>query len=476
MQSRGSALRSTVMIGMSSGLGFVVSLARTKIVALVFGPVGVGAVGMMQSVLAMAALAGGFGIDTVVTREVAKAWAVADRVRVGEMLAVARRGVVVWGAIAGAVAVGVFWVAGDRLGIYSGVAALLLGVAVQAVIVSSSARGLLSGLGRIEDVAVASVVAAVVGLVASGVLTWLPSTEATWAAIALVVPGAQWLVFWVFGRRLGTALAVSFVRAAGVTYQLARQGGQLAVAGIVPVAAQLLVRAIGREHLGAQGFGYFQASLAIAGATVSVLAASVGTAVVPRLAVVANNPEELSLEVNEQARTYLVLFAPLAIMVAVVPEWVVLVLYSSEFSAVAEQLKFQIAGEVLRLPVWVLNGMLVARARARLCLVTELGTLVATVGLMSVAVRTGSLAVVGGGLALGMLVQFGLISALAAAEGVRWQGATLVRILGVAGAIVVIGLIGVDVVVVRLAGLVMLAIAAWRAAVALLPLMRRSGR
>ena len=89
--SYGQILKSTALIGGTSVLNIMVGVARSKAIALILGPSGVGLNGIYGSITGMAELIAGMGISSSGVRQIAEAAGSGDQVRVAKTAAKRRQ-------------------------------------------------------------------------------------------------------------------------------------------------------------------------------------------------------------------------------------------------------------------------------------------------------------------------------------------------------------------------------------------------
>lgn len=431
---RRRSIAETLLFAGGAAISFVLGLLRTKAQAIAWGPTGVGGLGLMQASLSTATLVGGVGVDGLVTRDLA---AHDSPRRNDEIAAVAVRGSVLLACVACGGATVIFGLLPTSLGFSGWADAFIVGVGVAFAILAANQRALLAGLRRTRDLAVAQVAAAVVGTVLAVSLVVLPAGTMVWAAAVTSIPLTQFVIFATVVRRVTRADALSWVQAAALLPEFALRAGPLAIAGVLPVLTQLLIRTSAHRAMNELAFGSFQATMSLAAISVSVLASSVGPSVLPRLSKAAASHAELRDELNSTIADYLRLYAPVAIILAALPELATRLLFSRDFGGVSEQLPWQLVGEVFRLPCWVMATALTAQARFRTYLLVEASSLVVSVLAVSLSAPSGSPAVVGAALSAATVCQFVILAAALSMTGVVLRLAVL-RALSTVAAVVIV--------------------------------------
>ncbi|NNC88728.1 MAG: oligosaccharide flippase family protein, partial [Akkermansiaceae bacterium] len=100
-------LKATSLIGGSEGIAILIGIVQTKCVAIFLGPVGVGIVGTLQSLLALATRVSGLGIQSSGVREISAAVSSGDEGQVARTTGTLRRICWLTGAV-GAILVAIF--------------------------------------------------------------------------------------------------------------------------------------------------------------------------------------------------------------------------------------------------------------------------------------------------------------------------------------------------------------------------------
>ncbi len=368
-------LRSTSIIGGSSVVTVLVGLVRTKIIAVLLGPTGIGMIGLFTQIMTTAATLGGMGIGTVATRELAEA---AER---GDPIAVATtRKTVFWTTLAlaslGAVFVWLLRVPIAQLVFGSASHAgnvAWLGVGVALTIASSSQGAVLNGLCRIRDIAAVSILGSLVSAVLGvGVLSQFG--DRGMVAFVIAAPTVSLVLGIIFVAKLPRVSAIRVpVRALSSQWRaMAILGLPFMLAGLAGTLSQLLVRSMVRKHLGVEMLGNFQASWTISATYLGFILGAMGTDYFPRVSGGIRDREGTNRLVNQQTEVALLLSGPaLLVMMAVAPI-AIRSLYAPSFDGAGVLLRWQVLGDVLRVASWPLGYLLLARGDGRAYLLSEL--------------------------------------------------------------------------------------------------------
>lgn len=378
-------LRSTSIIGGASVINVLISLLRTKIVAVVLGPAGLGLISLYQNLVATASAVSAMGFGNVGTRQIAEAASGNDV----EAIEVARRALSLGTLILAVGGGGLFWLlrsslAQQVLGDQSraeDVGWLALGVAL--TVAAGSQSALLNGLRRVGDFARVSVLSAFFSTIFGVAALWLWDAK---GLLLFVLAGP--LTAYIFGRIYVMRLPkiqiarVSFAQMAVQWRTLFRLGFAFMIAGVVVAVGQLVVRSMVQRELGAEALGQFQASWMISTTYVGFVLTAMGTDYYPRLTAAVHDHAVVNRLVNEQTEVALLLAGPVFLFMLALTPWIIHLLYSERFAEAANVLRWQILGDVLKIAIWPMGYILLATGDGRTFLLFESLTIGIFVGLI----------------------------------------------------------------------------------------------
>lgn len=442
--SYGRILESSALIGLSTLGSMLVGLVRTKAIAVMLGPSGLGLMGVLTSIFDLARSAADLGVTQSGVRQIAVAHAGDDANRVAVTVTVLRRVVVVLALVSAAVLAAVSpWVSSFTFG--SGDHALaiaLVALALLVRVVSDGQGAVLQALRRVADLARVNLYAAVAGTAIGIVFIHLyGELGVAWTLVALA--GASLACSWRYGRRLGVrsvtvdAATVSRERAA-----LFGLGFAFMVSGVMMVATMYLVRIIVVRTEGLGAAGLYQAAWALGGLYVGVILQAMNTDFYPRLAASIDDHPAANRLVDEQTHAGLLLAGPGVIATLVLAEVVLPLLYSAAFSEAAGVLRAICIGFALRVVSWPVGYVVVAKNRKALFLAVDGFWVAVNLGLTWFMVREWGLMGVGIAFACSYAVHT-LVVYVAAARltGYRASGSSvrIACVLAVSSVVVIAG-------------------------------------
>lgn len=365
-------LRASSIIGSASVINIVAGLIKMKFAAVLLGPVGVGLIGLYQSLMQTSAAVASLGMTSAGTRRIA-----AVTQDDSAMVALVRRALL-WGTLVQALVGGlVFWLLSGALsqGILESpdrtdeVAWLALGVAL--MVGAGAQTALLTGLRRIGDIARIQVGGGLLGA-AGGVTALWAWGEGGLLVMVLVAPLSTFIlghlcVFRLTHKQDTSPLPVVVREWGGMAWL----GLALMISTVITMAGHLIVRVMVQRDLGTEALGQFQAAWTIGMTYLTFILGAMGTDYYPRLSAVINDKTEATKLVNQQTEVTLLLTGPLLLAMMGCTPLVIRLLYTAEFDVANDILRWQLLGDILKLMSWPLGFVLLASGAGRMFIFTE---------------------------------------------------------------------------------------------------------
>ena len=379
-------LKSTSIIGGASFINIAIGILRTKVLAVLLGPAGVGLASLFTGLMGTASTVATMGMGPVGTRQIAEACSKDD----AHAIMVARRALF-WGTMVLASAGGlVVWSLRSFLAVhalgkasYSGaVGWLSIGVALS--VAGASQAALIQGMRRIGDIARLNVFGSTISTVLGIGFLWRWG-KAGLVAYVLVVPLASFVLGHIYVSRLPKAgtESVTLQELAREWKMLLRLGIAMVGAGLVQQLAQLWIRIDVARVLGAQSLGQYQAAWTISMQYVIFVLMAMGTDYYPRLTGVIHDHKAARNLVNEQTEIVTLLSAPVFIAMMAVAPWVIHLLYAASFTPAIEILRWQVLGDVLKVVSWPLGFLILAAGDGKTYFSTETAAWLVLTGLIT---------------------------------------------------------------------------------------------
>ncbi len=422
--SYGQILKSSVVIGGSSVVNIGIRIVRTKAMAMLLGPMGVGLMGAYESIANLAQSVAGMGVSGSGVRQIAEAMGTGETERIARAVSVLRKISIILG-VAGAVLLILFrrQVSSLTFGNEQYASAVaLLSLVVLFNLIAAGQGALIQGMRRISDLARISMLGMLLGTIISVSVIYFLGERGI--VPSLVGIAAMTIVTsWWYSRKVQIKPAVMTTSQVGQEAAgLLKLGFAFMASGFLMMGAAYAVRTMVLRMIGFDAAGYYQAAWAIGGLYVGFILQAMGADFYPRLTAIAKDNAACNRMVNEQAQVSLLLAGPGVIATLTFTPIAIALFYSGKFDGAVGILRWICLGMTMRVITWPMGFIIVAKGKQTPFFLTELAWTVVNVGLSWLCLR--SFGLNGAGMAFfGSYVFHGLIvyPTVRHFSGFRWS-------------------------------------------------------
>lgn len=364
---------STSLIGGSQMISIVLGIVRTKILAVLLGPAGVGTISLYNSITGLAGAFAGMGIDSSGVRQIAEAVGTGDDVQISRTTITLRRVAMVLGSV-GAImlAACAYPVSKLTFGNTSHIWSLVfLSVTVFFVTLAGAQKALIQGMRRVTHLAALSVLGAFSGTVFSipFVFFW---GERGIVPFLIAVSAASIVTSWWYARKINVPrLAMTWKETWREAKGLLQLGIVFMATGVMTAGTMYVVQVIIVRNLGLDAAGLFQAATTMSSIYIGIILNAMGADFYPRLTAVANDNIAVNRLVNEQMEVGVLFALPGILFTLAFAPLILQIFYSSKFLAANDVLIWYILGVFLRVICWPLGYIILAKGNGSLFFWTE---------------------------------------------------------------------------------------------------------
>ncbi|MDA9589741.1 oligosaccharide flippase family protein [Opitutales bacterium] len=364
--SYGAILKSSSIIGGSQAFSYAVGLARTKIVAVLLGPSGVGLIGIYNSIIALTFTVTGMGLGNSGVREISAARGKDDLEEIGQVQLALRRLAFILGG-AGCI---FFVLCAPWLSqILFQDSKYTLPIAIIGIILifnglKSTQTATIQGFRKISALAKATMLGTLLSsIVAIGFYGILGEKGIVPALITISALGM--LVSWRYAKPLYHQPSdSSWLRSWLHSRRLLALGAALAWGALLGEMTPFLARALIVRDLGIAANGYYVAAWAISGLFIKFLLSAMWADFFPRLSEAANSLETRNRLVNEQTEVGIIVALPGVLAMTILAPLIIRILYTQEFAPAAELLPWFVLGLFGRITSWPMGMIVLAKGEA----------------------------------------------------------------------------------------------------------------
>lgn len=367
-------MKATSLFGGVQVISILVQIIRSKIIAVLLGPAGMGIAGLFTTSLGLMGALTNFGLGTSAVRDISEAYATGNTSRVAKVVSILRR--LVW--LTGLLGLIITFLAAPFLSNYAFgtenhiLAFRWLSVSLLFNQLASGQLVLLQGTRQLKYMAKANVLGAVLGLLISTPLYYFYKIDGIVPAIIASSVTAL-IISWFYSQRLSVeTVPLKSAEVYKESKSMLKMGLMISLSGLITVAASYIIRAyIGRTG-SLEDVGLYSAGFAIIGSYVGLIFTAMGTDYYPRLSAVAGNQKQANELITQQAETALLILGPILCAFLIFAKWVVVLLYSTQFIPVSGMIQWAALGMYFKAASWTIGFLFLAKGESKLFFWNEL--------------------------------------------------------------------------------------------------------
>lgn len=365
-------MKATSIFGGVQVFTIIIGIIRSKFIAILLGPAGMGIFGLLTSTVGMISIITNFGLETSAVKDLSAANN--NKTRISILVTVVRRLVFISGLL-GAILTLVFseWLSQLTFGHKDytwGFVWLSITLFLNQLTVGHTV--LLRGLRQLKYMAQAGMLGSLLGLIATVPLYYFFGTEG-------IIPGMiltaimTLLLTWYYANKVNIEpIYVSKIRTYAESKDMVKMGFMISLSGMTTLGASYLVRIYISNVGGVDQVGLYYAGFAIITTYVGLIFTAMGTDYYPRLSAVADDNKQCSLVINQQAEIAILILAPIILAFLVFSNWAVILLYSVKFSPINDMILWAAIGMFFKAASWAIAFIFLAKGASKLFFVSEL--------------------------------------------------------------------------------------------------------
>ena len=360
--------KATSLFGGVQAFNILISIIRSKIVAVLLGPTGMGIAELFTSTTGLVSEITNLGLGTSAVRDVAAANEGGNTHKVSRVVTVFRRLVWITGAL-GAVVTLILSPLLSQLSFgnknYT-IAFIWLSVTLLFNQLTSGQNVLLQGMRKLQYLAKANMWGSALGLVVSVPIYYFWRIDGIVPAIILSSVLALVLA-WYFAAKVKIAkIKVDRNDTIHEGKGMLGMGFIISLSGMIGMGTSYILRIYISNIGGVEAVGLYSAGFAIISSYVGLVFKAMSTDYYPRLAGVAHDNSQASMLINQQAEVAILILAPILTIFLIFINWVILLLYSEKFIPVNAMIHWAALGIYFKAASWSMAFIQLAKGASNL--------------------------------------------------------------------------------------------------------------
>lgn len=375
-------MKATSLFGGVQVFQILISIIRSKFVAVLLGPTGMGILGLLVSTTGIIGGLTNLGLGTSAVKDISEANSTGEDEKVSVVIKVMRRLVWITG-ILGALVTMIFSSFLSELTFgnkdYT-IAFIWISVILLFNQLSNANFTLLQGLRKLQYLAKANIYGSVAGLIITVPLYYLLGMKGI-VPVIIITSIITYFFSWYFSKKI-VIDPVKITRRIMIneSKNMVTLGIVISITGLITVIASYILRIYINRTGNTADVGLYTAGFTIISTYVGMIFTAMGTDYYPRLAAVANDISLSAQKINQQAEIALLILSPILIIFLVFIDWAVIILYSSQFLEVTTMIYWAALGMFFKAVSWAIAFLFLAKGASNLYFWNELAGNLYTLG------------------------------------------------------------------------------------------------
>lgn len=366
--------KATSVFGGVQVFNIIITIVRSKFIAILLNPAGMGIVGLLTSTMGLITGLTNFGLSTSAVKNVAAAHTSDDVEKLGKTVATFRRLVWITGLLGFLVTLIIApWLSKITFGNSSyTIAFMLISISLLFTQLSAGQMVILRGTRQIQYMAKSSLLGALIGLLTTIPLYYLYGENGI--APAIVVSSLiALLLTWYFSNKVKIPkFRVDKKMIFTEGREMLKMGFLISLSNLITLGASFLVRIFINQQGNLDDVGLYVAGFSLISNYVAIVLASMSTDYYPRLSAVFRDNKKCKQEINQQAEIAILLLAPIIIIFFVFSRWAIILLYSTKFISISNMVLWAALGVFFKAASWSVAFIFLAKSKGKIYFWNEL--------------------------------------------------------------------------------------------------------
>lgn len=373
-----SIFKATSLFGGVQLYQILIGVIRSKFIALILGPTGMGISGLYTSATALIKSLSSMGLQSSAVRDVSEAYGTNDQCKINTVITSLRK--LVW--ITGLLGMAIVFFGSPLLskctfGDYGYILPfVLLSVTLLIDQLTVGQKAILQGTRRLKFLAKSSAIGSTIGLVVTIPMYYFMGIDGI-APVLVIASVISYLLAHYYAKKVPfEKVRLSFKEALRNGNVMLKMGIAMSVNGLLVTASAYILRIFIMHQGGAVAVGLFTAGAAILTTYVGMIFSAISTDYYPRLAAVNKDNNKCRELINQEGEIGTLILAPCLIACVFFMPLIIRVLYSSEFDASTEYVLWASLGMLFKMGSWVAAFIFIAKSDMKTFLGNEITNMV----------------------------------------------------------------------------------------------------
>ncbi len=368
-------MKATSLFGGVQVFNILISLVRSKVIALLIGPTGMGIAGLLTSTMGLINGLTNFGLERSAVKDISFANNNSDIEKVSRTISILKR--LVWITIT--LGVIIMLVAAPLLSEFAfgnreyTISFRWISLALLFKQLASSQLAILQGLRKLQSLAKANLLGNFLGLIITLPLYYFFRIDAIVPAIIIATFMSFIFTLYYTNQTNVKAVKISNKEAIKEGRSMINLGFMLSLSSMITLFVAYIIQIYISKVGGVDEVGLYTAGFLILNSYVGIIFNAMGTDYFPRLAAISEEIIKIRKAVYEQALIAVLLISPIIVIFLTFAPFIITILYSNEFLPIVGMVSWGILGMLFKAVSWSMGYVIIAKGDSKVFIKTAIG-------------------------------------------------------------------------------------------------------
>ena len=366
-------MKATSIFGGVQVFNILISLIRSKFIALFLGPAGMGIAGLLVSTTNLIASFTNFGLGTTAVKNISEATSGGDSNRANTVVGVFRKLLILTGLL-GTILVFALAPVLSKLSFgnsdYSN-AFRWVSVTLFLGQIATGQLVILQGMRKLKQLAKSNMIGSVSGLLISLPIYYSIGVKGIVPAIIITSLASVAITYYFTSKikfdKVKITTALIKLEGSGML----KMGFIFSLNGLIAMVAAYILTIFIARYGGVDQVGLYNAGFAIVNTYVGMIFTAMATDFFPRLSAISSDNKKCGIMVNQQAYISILIIAPILTIFLVFINAIIIILYSAKFLEINDMIQYVALGILLKTVTWAMGFMIIAKGNSKLFFYSE---------------------------------------------------------------------------------------------------------
>lgn len=367
------SLKNTGLVGGSQIITILIGIVKTKFVAVLLGPTGIGLIQLFESTISLVKSISGLGIGFSGVRDIAESVGSGDNDKIAKTIITLKR----WSWVTGFFGVLLTIIFSKQLSQWTfGHEDYWIELSVLSIVIifSNIAAGhsaIIRGARRMKDFVKIKILGALIGTITAIIVYYFFREEGIVPVLVLI--GLIGLLINIFySRKISfQKVKISYRESFYSGLGMVQLGIFTVITGFITQLTMYYVRISINDKLGTDSVGYYAVATTLAVAYMGLIFNAMSADYFPKLSAINKDNEALNAAILEQTKIVLLLGTPLLIGMYTFSEYIIRILYTEEFTLALPLLMWMLLSVFLRLIGFPIGYVFLAKGKRKIFIFTQ---------------------------------------------------------------------------------------------------------